>query len=306
MTDELGQPVEAATSTEETPDLTAGAVVETPGEDTPSPGASEEPDELAQTRAKLEEISKAKRATTSERDTVKRENAELKAQLEALTQNKPPEPDFDATPGYKDAQSLHPRLKGLNYDPSDKAQAVEVAPGRWVSEREALAMARNEDVAEQFEQSKTAQSRQAEEAQVKAEQERIIAPIVDGIAAQVSKFTLPEAESAQLTEMVENMVARSLMTAGIDLNDPYNLPTDYADKAIAAIESSMATVTKLFGGLSTRQMEGNAKARDQHRAKPDGQPGVQGQKSYEQMTKAEVEAMSIKAAQAAEAMRPSE
>lgn len=279
----IGVPETVETPTVETPE-TRDASVETPGEDSPSTDTAPEKND------DYEGLRQSLRAVTSERSKLKRENEELRQRSEGKqpeTQTEAPAHQVEA--GYKDAKELHPRLAGLNYDPNDKGQSVEIADGVWVPERVAIALAKQEAVAEEFESSKTEKAQAAEQAKVLAEQEKIVKPIQDGIVEHCAKFGLPDEDTTILTQIAENMVASALLKAGHDLSDPFNLSEKFEDEAVQSIKDTMAIVTRLFGGLSAAQLRKNAESKQKQGAKPGSAPiGVNTPKNIHTMSEAEL------------------
>jgi FtsZ-binding cell division protein ZapB len=308
--------IENATPVSETPEVQGNAA--DTGAQTPTTPESAESGskgegaidvDVSALTAEIDNLKKSMRAMSGERsDAKKKADAEserasgLEKQVEALLSKLSERGKEDPEGDYQDAGKIHPRLKGLNHDPSDKTVEID---GQWYPERVALAIAKQEE----FEESQTRSSQEAQAAQEQQEIQKGYQALETGLSNDITALLTklnPDITADKQTfaaRTIRNEVLSKLEAAGVRITDPYNPPENFAGEAKKAITEAYNEFRAMFGSAWAAQLADNENARQVHPVKPEGQPGAQATKSFHQMNERERQEAAAKAVKSAEARR---
>jgi hypothetical protein len=226
----------------------------------------EYPDLRESLRAATRERSEAKgRASDlqAELDRVKAENERLRA-----TTAQAPQAGATQREGYLDGGLVNPELAGLAYDPGDKT--FEIEPGQWRTQREALALVRQERAYEAGRQSES--ERRAAATRERAE--LIGNAMLKEIHRAADTIAVPEASRDVPRQIYANAVAGKLVAAGIDLTDPDSLPDDFEDRFGRMMAEAEIEVKGQIAAIQGAQAQANAAAAATAPLKPSGVAGA--------------------------------
>lgn len=226
----------------------------------------EYPDLRESLRAATRERSEAKgRASDlqAELDRVKAENERLRA-----TTAQAPQAGATQREGYLDGGLVNPELAGLAYDPGDKT--FEIEPGQWRTQREALALVRQERAYEAGRQSES--ERRADATRERAE--LIGNAMLKEIHRAADTIAVPEAARDVPRQIYANAVAGKLVAAGIDLTDPDSLPDDFEDRFGRMMAEAEIEVKGQIAAIQGAQAQANAAAAATAPLKPSGVAGA--------------------------------
>jgi hypothetical protein len=228
----------------------------------PDGGANEAEKPTTETAGKPDypDLRESLRAATRERTEAKGRASDLAAEVERLK--------ADLGRLQTGATAVNPELAGLPYDPSDKT--FEIEPGQWRTQREALALVRQERAWESAQQSES----QRREAAKREQAELIGNAMLKEIQRAADRIAVPEPARDVPRQVFANAVAGKLVAAGIDLTDPDSLPADFEDRFGRIMAESEIETKAAIAAIQGAQSAANAAASATAPLKPSGVAGA--------------------------------
>jgi hypothetical protein len=221
-----------------------------------------------------------------------KEITRLKAQLASQrkaeresgdTQRTPERPKAEPKQAYAGVEG-HPALRGQTPD----ADGDVYIDGEWVNAKAAIREYEREQKIESLQKRLDEQDSAKEQAaELQAQQE--MASFIESAVVSMGRKAIPGLPDEVQGDVDEYIVAQAGKLIGKQIEQDGGKWTGIDDKVIQqAAQSAVEKAMRLFGSIATKQLQGNAQAREQHRVKPDGgQAGVKGDKPFDQMTERE-------------------
>ena len=266
--------------------------------------------EVSSLTAELDKLKRANRAISGERSEAKqqaqaeREHRErLEQQLAEIQSTLQAQQTTRETTQYQDAGKVHPRLKGRNYDPTDKSVEID---GSWYPEDLVRGAQVAIDLAEEKEQAKAQSEKEADQRRIEEGWEKIGNGLSSDIDTLLTKAnpTITEGAKSFASRTLQGEVMRRLQSAGVVVSDPYNPPDGFAQATQKAMAEAYEEFRQMFGSAWAKQEADNETTRQTFPVKPtDAQPGVAPTKTWAQMTDKERREAGLAAEQAMKSKR---